>query len=200
MSLSQKLADPKMTIGELAAWLDAMSHDVRMEAMSHTTPAEQKRLWELAGTGPAITAEHFVPAGVPPLTTVVHHGRNTLPVFRSFKKPMCRPEDGSNRFFGYNDSPTGWFLGPGCFVNVPTAGNPEWEARGAWVVDYFQVPDGPVPAGWPKVVPNHVGLQVLVYHKTRDFMRRVSGHVSIGAAYKVEKPLGAYFTLVREDP
>ena len=30
-------------------------------------------------------------------------------------------------------------------------------------------------------------------------MRKVSKHVSIGAAYKVEKPLGHFFTLVRED-
>ena len=34
------------------------------------------------------------------------------------------------------------------------------------------------------------GLQVLVYHKTRDFMRKVSAHVSIGAAYKKEKRTG----------
>ena len=30
-------------------------------------------------------------------------------------------------------------------------------------------------------------------------MRRVSQHVSIGAAYKGEKPLDHYFTLCRED-
>jgi hypothetical protein len=55
-----------------------------------------------------------------------------------------------------------------------------------------------VVEGWPKVVANNVGLQVLVYNGTRDFMRRVSDHVSIGAAYKGENPLDHYFTLVRE--
>ena len=49
------------------------------------------------------------------------------------------------------------------------------------------------------MVPNSKGLQFLVYHKTRDFMRRVSEHISIGAAYKKEKSLGQFFVLIRED-
>ncbi len=197
MSLTRLLVDA--SIAEIGAWLDGMSHETRMEAMSHTTPAEQKKLWSLAADAPPLTMDFFVPSHVPPLTPVVHHGRNTLPAFKSFRKPMMRPADGSKRLFGYNDSPTGWLLGPGYFVNHATAGNADWEARGAWVVDYFQIPDGPVVSGWPPVKPNSSGLQVLVYHKTRDFMRRVSSHVSIGAAYKVEKAMGAYFTLLRED-
>ena len=56
---------------------------------------------------------------------------------------------------------------------------------------------------WPApaiIKPNSSGLQVLVYHKTRDYMRRVSSHVSIGAAYKGEsdKEMGAYFVLCRD--
>ena len=47
--------------------------------------------------------------------------------------------------------------------------------------------------------PNSEGLQRFIYMGTRDFMRRVSEHVSIGAAYKGEKPLDHYFTLCRED-
>jgi hypothetical protein len=79
-----------------------------------------------------------------------------------------------------------------------TAGRPEWEARGAVVIDYFQIPDGPVPAGWPPVIPNTKGLQRFVYHRTRDFMRRVSTHVTIGAAFKEEKSLDHYFILCRQ--
>jgi hypothetical protein len=67
------------------------------------------------------------------------------------------------------------------------------------VVDYFQVPDGPVPAGWPAVKRNAQGLQRFVYDGTRNYMRRVSKHVSIGAAYKGETPLDHYFVLCRED-
>ena len=55
---------------------------------------------------------------------------------------------------------------------------PAWSARGAVVVDYFQVPDAEVAEGWPPVVDNHWRLQRFVYEATRDFMRRVSAHVS----------------------
>ena len=41
-------------------------------------------------------------------------------------------------------------------------------------------------------------LSRFVYHHTRDFMRRVSRHVSIGAAYKDERPLDHYFVLCRQ--
>jgi hypothetical protein len=39
---------------------------------------------------------------------------------------------------------------------------------------------------------------MFVYNNTRDFMRRVSQHVSIGTAYKGDKALGAWFVLCRE--
>ncbi|MCB9664414.1 MAG: hypothetical protein H6732_09885 [Alphaproteobacteria bacterium] len=193
------LADPKMSVAEIAAWLDGMGHPQRLEAMSTTTKAEQKRLWELAAASAPITAEHFVPASVGTRREVIHHGRNTLPALNSFQKRFARPEDGSNRFFGYNHASTRWLIGPGYFVAHDTEGNAAWQERGAWVVDYFQVPDGPVPDGWPGVRANHVGLQVLVYFHTRDFMRKVSEHVSIGMAFKNESSLNNWFTLVRED-
>jgi hypothetical protein len=88
-------------------------------------------------------------------------------------------------------------IGPGFFVAVPTADRPQWAARGGVVVDYYQIPDGAVADGWPTVVANDWRLQRFVYHQTRDFMRRVSRHVSIGAAYKRERPLDHYFTLCR---
>jgi hypothetical protein len=59
------------------------------------------------------------------------------------------------------------------------------------------VPDAPVADGWPAVLRNDQRLQRFVYHQTRDFMRRVSEHVSIGAAFKRERPLDHYFVLVR---
>ena len=34
----------------------------------------------------------------------------------------------------------------------------------------------------------------------REFLRKVSAHVTIGAAYKGERALDHYFTLCREDP
>jgi hypothetical protein len=65
------------------------------------------------------------------------------------------------------------------------------------VVDYFEVPGGAVVDGWPRVVPNSRGLQRFVYHRTRDFLRAVSTHVSIGAAFKRDRPLDHYFVLCR---
>ena len=198
MTLRQMLADPSMTIGALAAHLDGMDHAGRMAFLGSTNKADQRRLWHLAAGSAPITREHFVPAGTPPRTAVPHFGRNTLPLFNSFQKVFCAPEDGSNRLFGYNEGATRPLIGPGYYVAIPTAGNPAWEERGAWVVDYFQVPDGPVVDGWPKVKKNSQGLQVLVYHHTRDFMRKVSEHVSIGIAYKNEMCLNNWFTLIRE--
>ena len=132
---------------------------------------------------------------------MIHDGRNTLPLpggLKLFQKRFAKPESGGERLFGYNQSPFLSTIGPGFFVAVPTAGNPAWEARGAVVVDYFQIPDGPVPEGWPKVIPNTKGLQTFVYNRTRDFMRRVSQHVTIGAAYKEENALDHYFVLCKQ--
>jgi hypothetical protein len=185
-------------IDEIAAYLDGLSADHRWHEVQQLARRDQERLYELAGAGPAITLDHFVPAAEPALREVIHDGKNTLPVFQTFQKRFCRPSADGDRLFGYNEGITRPLLGPGFFVAHPTAGNPEWERRGAVVVDYFMVPDGEVAPGWPRVVPNSHGLQVLVYHQTRDFMRRVSAHVSIGAAYKGEKKLGAYFALCRQ--
>ena len=60
------------------------------------------------------------------------------------------------------------------------------------------MPQTAVVAGWPTVVPNDWRLSRFVYNQTRDFMRRVSNHVSIGAAFKGERPLDHYFTLCRQ--
>jgi len=201
MSLTKLLLDPSAPISEIARHLDALAPPARREALAATTRDQQRALFEKAKNSPPITVEDFVPRGTSPRTPVRHFGRNTLPLlpsWRFFEKRFALPESDNSRVFGYNESPTRWLLGPGYFVNVSTANNPAWVERGAMVVDYFQVPDGPVPASWPAVVPNSRGLQMFVYKGTRDFMRKVSEGVSIGAAYKGEKKLDHYFTLVRE--
>lgn len=199
MNLAQMLDRSDITLDALATWLDDLGHDGRIAAMSTSTKAQQRRLWELAADAAPLTLEDFVPADVDPVTEVIHHGRNTLPALNSFQKRFARPDDGSDRLFGYNHASTTGLIGPGYFVMHSTAGNATWETRGALVVDYFMVPDGAVPAGWPRVRPNSKGLQVLVYHRTRDFMRKVSRHVTIGEAFKNESRLNNWFTLVRED-
>lgn len=202
MSLASLLDAPATRIEEIAAWLDERSHAERVDATRTLTRAQQRTLYTRASLAPAITLEHLVPKARPDRAEVRHHGKNTLPVpaaFRTFQKRFCRPSDGSARLFGYNQGESERWFGPGYFVAKPTAGNPVWASRGDVVVDYFEVPDGPVAETWPKVVPNSEGLQRFVFHKTRDFLRRVSEHVSIGAAYKGERSLDHYFVLVRED-
>lgn len=199
MTLDRLLADDATTIEALGAWLDGLDHAGRFEALSSTSKAQQAKLWTLAATSRPLTLDDFVPASVPDRTEVIHHGRNSLPAFRTFQKRFARAPGDPTRLFGYNEGATRLLIGPGYFVAHGTAGNPSWEERGAVVVDYFMVPDAPVPDGWPAVVPNSRGPQILVYHRTRDFMRRVSEHVTIGMAFKVERSMNSYFTLLRED-
>lgn len=201
MKLAALVAAPFGNHGQIAEYLDGLDHSARVAQTRSLGRAQQRRLWEKAADCAPLTLDDFVPESVGPLVEVIHEGRNTLPLpafLRHFEKRFCRPADAEACLYGYNEGATRPLIGPGFFVTVPTAGTAAWETRGAIVVDYFQVPQGPVVSGWPKVVNNQTGLQVLVYNGTRDFMRRVSDFVTIGAAYKGEDPLDHYFTLVRQ--
>ena len=201
-TLIDMLASEQTTIAEIGAWLDAASPDARVAAVFELDRKGQRQLYRRAARGAAITLEHFVPHHVASVTAVHHRGKNSLPLprkHRFFEKRFSRPAAGGQRLFGYNESPSKGLVGPGYFVAEPTSAQPAWSERGPVVVDYFQVPDAAVPAGWPQVIPNSQGLQRFVYKGTRDFMRRVAAHVSIGAAYKGEKALDHYFVLVRQD-
>ncbi len=203
MSLREKIWDDTTSLDAISAYLDGLAPEGRLAETRTLSRRDQRRLYQRAAGARPLSIEDFVGASVGPRVEVIHHGRNTLPLpapLKLFQKRMCKPEIGQRRLFGYNQCPFTRPIGPGFFVLVPTAGKSAWEARGAIVVDYYQVPDGPVAAGWPEVVPNTKGLQRFVYHHTRDFMRRVSAHVTVGAAYKGEKSLDHYFMLCREDP
>lgn len=190
------------TLDEIARFLDGLDHAGRLAQVVGSPRSMQRTLFALAGDAPPLRLEDFVPASVPAGRPVVHHGWNSLPLpafGRGFKKPMVRHAAHPDRLFGYNDSPFTPIIGPGYFLHTGTAHEPSWPARGGTVIDYHQIPDHEVPPGWPRVVPNSRGLQFFVYNKTRDFMRRVSAHLTIGAAFRGDKQLGAYFMLLRED-
>lgn len=202
MDLKALVLDTSTGIDKIADALDRSSPEERREAALSLNRNEQRTLYKKASSSPGVGLVDFVPEDRKPLTQVRHFGRNTLPMPRGlqlFEKRFCRPDDGSDRLFGYNQSPFIGTVGPGFFVAVKTNGHEGWPERGAVVIDYFQVPDGKVVGEWPPVIPNTQGLQKFVYNKTRDFMRKVSKHVSIGAAFKVEKALDHYFILVREN-
>jgi len=201
MTLAALIDDPRSRIDAIARHLDAVDARTRADQVLGLDRARQRTLYEKAAHAPALDLGYYV-GDAEPRREVLHDGANTLPLpppLRRFQKRFSRVAGDAARLFGYNEGPTRQLVGPGYFVTVPTAGRPAWETRGAVVVDYFQVPDGAVPEGWPKVVPNDWRLQRVVYHQTRDFMRRVSNHVSIGAAFKRERPLDHYFVLCRRD-
>jgi hypothetical protein len=194
MSL-QSLIRADASIQDIAAYLDALDHEVRRLEVQSLGGADQARLFSAAGDAPPIDFAFFVPDGVDELREVIHYGRNSLPLFRTFEKRFCRPVGDDKRLFGYNEGPTRSWVGPGYFVAHATDAG---DRRGAIVVDYYLVPDAEVAPGWPPVKANHQGLQRLVYHQTRDYMRRVSEHVSIGQAHKQEKKVIGTFVLCRQ--
>ena len=197
MSLNE-LIQSDAKIGEIAAHLDELDPLLRREQALALAGREQKLLYERAADSPPIDFGHFVPEDAETGSEVIHSGRNSQPAFRYFEKRWCRPADGPGELWGYNETPVRPLIGPGYFVAHATddAGS---DPRGAVVVDYFMVPPGPVPRDWPEIKPNHRGLQMFVYNKTRDYMRRVSSHVSIGVAYRMEKRVMGYFVLCRND-
>ena len=200
LSTVDLILDERTPVGAIANALDDMDHEERWQTLSRLDRKGQRSLYEKAADSTTIELTHFVGEGDHARTEVIHEGRNTLPLpapLRRFQKRFCRPAGASERLFGYNEGPTRKLVGPGYFVAVRTEGRPCWQARGGVVIDYFQVPEGEVAPGWPAVVANETGLQRFVYAGTRDFMRRVSAQVSIGAAYKGDKPLDHYFVLCR---
>ena len=201
MKLSEMISGGLTLVEEMGGYLDRLSHRDRLKEIYSLGAKEMAALYHRAGQGPPITMEHYVPDDMADTSQVIHYGINSLPAFRKFQKRFCRSvrlETGESTIYGYNEGPTRPLLGPGYFVTHETAGWDHWEPRGAVVIDYHMVPEGPVAPGWPRVIPNEQGLQQLVYSCTRDFMRKVSDHVSIGAAFKHETPMGAYFVLCRE--
>lgn len=195
----------KAGIDAIASHLDALDPTERELQANDLSGREQRALWDVAADAPRIELDHFVPRARGALDPVHHPGRNTIPsppYFQRFQKRFCKPRGETARLFGYNVSNAS-FVHPGYFVAYSTAGHDHWRDRGGVVIDYWMVPDDDVPGAWPKVVPNSHGLQVLVYHHTRDFMRKVSDHVSIGRAAKEDASgdhvLDFWFTLCRQD-
>lgn len=194
MDLVGRDADAK----QIAGHLDALAQPDRIAELHALGGRDQARLYELAADAPPLDLSFFVPPGVAEDTEVIHYGKNSQPAFRTFQKRFSRPTSDEPNVFGYNETVVRPLIGPGYFVAHPTADGGH-DPRGGVVVDYFMVPEGRVPAGWPEVRANHQGLQRFVYHKTRDYMRRLSEHCSIGVAYRLEKRVMGYFVLCRDE-
>ena len=193
MSVHDFFSAGAVDLDGLGGYLDALADPARIRAARELDAKEQARLFEAAKGRRPLTLADFVPSDLPPLRQVIHHGRNTLPTFKMFQKRFCRPEkDKGDELWGYNEQAMRWATGPGYFI---ARAAPDGEV----VIDYHDVPQGTPPATWPKILPNSARLSRFVYYQTRDYMRGVSKHVSIGRASRNDAPMDNWFVLCRED-
>ena len=196
-TLEEFFGGGRVDLPGLAQYLDGLGDGARAAATVSMTPRQQARLYEAARGFRALTLDHFVPQGVAPLTQVIHAGKNSIPVVSRFEKRFCRPAAGSTRLWGYNQNPRAVQVasGPGYFVCYAID-------AGEVLIDYCEVPtDKPPgkPDGWPNVRPNSAGLSRFIYNRTKDTMRGVSNHVSIGRAARDGKLMDNWFVLCRRD-
>lgn len=168
---------------QLAAILDASTHDERVSWMRTLGRSGLSRLYELAESAPPLTLSHFHDA---PGRAVIHHGQNSLAVFSSFQK---RVVDNAGVVQGYNHQSMAWFTGPGHFT-LAQDGNEV-------VFDYTKEPASAFE-GFPPLKSNTSGFSTFVYGHMIDRVRRVSRHCVVGAAFKKGKPFDAWFMLIRE--
>jgi hypothetical protein len=193
------LLEPTMNLPRLETVLDGLGHAGRLATVHGWERKTLARLFEAAKGHHALGLEHFVPAAVGPMTEVIHHGKNSLPLFSHFQKRFTRPEGAESppkELWGFNRQANEGFTGPGYFV-VHTAFD-GGQVEGEVAIDYRKAPGGKV-AAWPEVIPNEAKLGRFVYAGMVDVMRGVSSHVSIGRAWKHGKWMDAWFALCRED-
>ena len=66
------------------------------------------------------------------------------------------------------------------------------------VFHYTSIPEtADRPQDWPEPKPNTRGLSMLVYANMHDYIRAAGPDVYIGEAWRREKNMNSYFTLVR---
>lgn len=185
----------ELDVESLRQGLLGMNVKARTAAVRVLGKADQARLWE-ACEGRETTAEDFVPAHVPMGREIIHYGKNSLPVFSCFQKRFARAEK-PDTVYGYNWNGLGWTTaGPGYFI-----GHHDPAMGGAFGLDYHHLPpsDAALPAGWPAMRANEIGLQRFIYAKMIDYMRKVVDGVTIGRAWRQGVVSDNYFVLVRED-
>jgi hypothetical protein len=183
----------RVDVAGLSRHLDGLDDAGRAAATRAMTPGQQARLYEAVRGFRALTLEHFVPASAAPLAPVIHTGKNSIPVVSHFEKHFCRPSAGSDRLWGYNRNPPAVQVvsGPGYFVCYAID-------AGEVLIDYTELPPGK-PDAWPPLRPNSAGLSRFIYNGTKDTMRGISAHVSIGRAARGGKVMDNWFVLCRRD-
>jgi hypothetical protein len=175
----------------MGEYLDVLTQEQRLASIRALPRTMQKSLYDAATGYAPLTVSDFVPDSAKPYAPVHHFGINNMPLFRNFAKVMYRLPDGSTA--GYNEQPWRWLTGPGYFVVEPS----DKVIRGDVVINYHQVPHA-APPGWPAIRDNGRGFSHFVYRGMKDYMRRVSKHVTIGHAVRNGVPQPQCFILVRD--
>ncbi|HEX9296183.1 MAG TPA: hypothetical protein VF881_10115 [Polyangiaceae bacterium] len=185
---------PAVNRQEIAHVLDDVAEHARLKSVMDLGRRELSALYEAAADNPPLTLDHFVPAGIAPLTEVIHEGKNSLGMFTRFQKRFCLPDRPTDRkeLWGYNEQSLRLWTGPGYFVAYEPS-------EGGVLIDYTRLPTGK-PDAWPPILSNSARLSRFIYNGTQDMMRSVSRHVSIGRARRGTKVMDAWFVLVRRDP
>ncbi len=187
------LLEDQIDVVRLREVLDGLGHIGRVDTIRQWDGRTQARLYEAVKGLVPLTLEHFVPSGTPPLTEVIHWGKNSLPTLTHFQKRFCKSNEGDELCgYNHNDFPAS-AGGVGYFVVHPA------EAEGEIDIDYRRIPSTK-PDAWPAIVPNTHGLSRFVYQGMIDVMRGISKHVSIGRARRSGKMSDNWFVLCREDP
>lgn len=189
MSIHTYLAAKSVDMAALADYLDHLDAATRLREVRSLSAREQVKLFDAAAGALPISLSHFVPDGTPPLREVIHYGRNSLPTNHFFEKRFCLADTGSGELWGFNEHRLRWLTGPGYFVLRDT-GQPEL------AIDYTSLPPRK-PAAWPPILPNSTRLGRFIYDQTRDVVRAVSEHVTVGRDTRNGKPLNAWFVLCR---
>jgi hypothetical protein len=187
------LIEPKVDLERLAKVLDELGHEGRVHTIRTWDRARQATLFEAAQGFHKITIDDFAPQGVPPLTSVLHEGKNSLPMFSHFRKHFCRPAGEEGVLWGYNQNWHEPFSGHGYFVAKNA------EAGGEVDFDYRALPKTK-PDAWPPIVDNHARLGRFIWVGMVDHVRGISKHVTIGRAERGGKLADMYFVLCRQPP
>jgi len=194
MDLNRVLMGGDLDLRQIGAYLDGLDAGARLFAVRSLSGRAQATLFEAAKGARVVRLEDIVPAAEKPLVEVLHHGINSLPMFRTFAKVFCRPPSGARELWGYNRS--GGFVetvvGPGYYVAYETS-------EGEVLVDYTRLPTGK-PEHWPAIIPNEARLGRFVYAHMQDALRSVSKHVTIGRAIRNGKVADNWFALCRSEP
>jgi hypothetical protein len=198
MSIQVYFQDGKCDLLGLTQHLDDLPGPRRIEETRSLNPKQQEMLWNAAEDSAPLTLDHFVPADKAPLQEVIHWGKNSLAMFTAFQKRFCRalPEAKTSNLWGYNEQTMKSVTGPGYFVCRATTDS-DLDQHGV-VIDYTVEPAGKAE-GWPKFIPNNKRLSRFIYNGTKDYMRRVSQHVSIGRASRDGQWMPNWFVLCRAD-